>query len=224
LSVIALYGNRKLREVLLTASCCCKKVRPENAARLFHNPASILLNSVVVGMLSTETTILEIGAGCLRNALYLIKKGHSVSVLEVPGVRERFREQYDEFERRGGRVMFALPLRAKFDVIVSTFVVETICNRQQRVGLLMGVYKSLSVTGALVLSARGPRDLLTAHNDGIRCGDGYVTPNLSFARSYNRPQMERLLRNVGFTSLEFLHKKSSKEPEYLHVVARRTDG
>ena len=82
----------------MTAPCCCKKVKPENAARLFRNPASILLNGSVVEMLSTERTILEIGAGCLRNALYLVGKGHRVTVVEVPGMQLRFPEQYRRFE------------------------------------------------------------------------------------------------------------------------------
>jgi len=200
---------------------CCKKVKPENAARLFRNPASILLNGTVLEILSTKRTILEIGAGCLRNALYLAGMGHRVTVLEVPEMQQRFPEQYRRFEDAGGRVLKNLTAARRFELVLSTFVVETICNRHERISLLRKVNEHLRIGGTLILSARGPRDLLTAKNTGVPCGDGYLTPNHSFARSFTRSQMERLLRSTGFQGLHFLHKKSSNEPEYLHVIASK---
>jgi hypothetical protein len=164
---------------------------------------------------------MEVGAGCLRNALYLVNKGHWVTVLEVPQMKERFPEQYEEFSEHGGAFVQRWSRRSKYDIVILTFVIETICNPTVRAALLQGVYEHLSSRGSLVLSARGPRDLLTAQNKGVRCGDGFRTPNLSFARSYTRVQMERLLKSVGFATLQFLHKESTKEPEYLHVLARK---
>jgi hypothetical protein len=204
-------------------SGCCKKVRPENAARVFSHPASILFNRNVVEMLSIRKRILEVGAGCLRNALYLIRMGHSVTVLEVPRMRARFPDQYRKLETRGGKVVEAWSARPSFEIVISTFVIETICKPSVRTALLREIYRHMTSDGALILSARGPRDLLTAQNKGVWCGDGFLTPNLSFARSYTRAQMDGLLRNVGFSNLTFLHKSSSKEPEYLHVVARKTN-
>jgi hypothetical protein len=202
---------------------CCKEVRPENAARMFRNPAPVLLNGAVASLLNRKRpmSILEVGAGCLRNALYLLKMGHFVSVLEVPQMEQRFPEQYQLFRRLGGTRLKNLANAPSFELVVITFVVETICSPHERVGLLRGVCTHLKSGGVLVLSARGPRDLLTANNHGVRCGDGYLTPNRSFARSYTRRQMERLLRATGFTDLYFLHKSSSKEPEYLHVLASK---
>jgi len=205
-----------------TSGVCCEKVRPENAARLFPNPASILFSSTVVKLLSTKRRIMEVGGGCLRNAAYLLGMGHSVTVLEVPRIKERFPDQYEKFVKQGGVFVERWPKRCAFDMVVVTFVVETICNPSARSALLRGVNEHLTSDGVLVLSARGPKDLLTAQNRGVRCGDGYLTPNFSFARSYTRVQMERLLKNMGFKT-HFLHKDSTKEPEYLHVVARKTD-
>jgi len=136
-------------------------------------------------------------------------------------MKERFPDQYEKFGEHGGVIVQRWSSRSKFDIVILTFVIETICNPAVRAALLRGVYEHLTFSGSLVLSARGPRDLLTAQNKGIRCGDGFRTPNLSFARSYTRGQMERLLKNVGFTTLQFLHKESTKEPEYLHVLARK---
>ena len=206
----------------MTIAACCKKVRPENAARMFRNPAPILSNSNVAKLLAgpKPKAILEVGAGCLRNALFLLRAGHQVSVLEVPRMAQRFPEQYDEFARGGGKILKGFAGSPRFEIAILTFVVETICEPKERIRLLQAVRSHLEPDGTLVLSARGPRDLLTAQNKGVRCRDGYLTPNFSFARSYTRAQMLRLLRAAGFIELQFLHKDSSKEPEYLHVIAK----
>jgi hypothetical protein len=202
---------------------CCKLVKPENAARMFAHPAPVLSNARVSRLLDKrrQIRILEIGGGCLRNALYLAGMGHRVTVLEVPGMEHRFPEAYQRFGAVGGRLLGSLSQAPIFDIVISTFVVETICNRRERLTLLRDVNNHLRIGGCLILSARGPRDLLTAQHEGVPCGDGYITPNHSFARSFTRPQMERLLRQAGFQVLEFLHKDSSIEPEYLHVIASR---
>jgi Tellurite resistance protein TehB len=171
---------------------CCDQVKPENAARTFGHPAPVLLNSRVVQLLKERSPalILEIGGGCLRNALYLIRMGHQVTVLEVPNMKNRFPAQYQTFEDAGGRVLKSLSKAPRFEIVISTFVVETICNRKERMALLRDVHEHLRTGGSLILSARGPRDLLTAQNQGVPCGDGYITPNHSFARSFTRPQMK----------------------------------
>jgi len=204
---------------------CCRNVRPENAARMFANPAPILSNGAVVGLLSGPPfkRILEVGAGCLRNALFLLNAGHRVSVLEVPRMADRFPDRYALFARDGGKTLKSLARAPLFEVVLMTFVIETICKPRERIQLLEEIRARLRPAGALLISARGPKDLLTAQNMGRPCGDGYLTPNLSFARSYTRPQMERLLKSTGFCNLQFLHKDSSKEPEYLHVIARNHD-
>lgn len=202
---------------------CCKQVKPENAARMFLHPAPVLSNAGAARLLNNRRPvhILEIGAGCLRNALYLARMGHRVTVLEVPGMEHRFPEQYKRFKGAGGRLLKSFFRAPKFDIVISTFVIETVCNRGERMALLRNVNDHLRIGGSLILSARGPRDLLTAQNEGVRCGDGYITPNRSFARSFTRPQIARLLRSVGFQDLQFLHKDSSKDPEYLHVIASK---
>jgi hypothetical protein len=71
----------------MATSNCCRRVKPENAARKFLNPAPVLRNRRVEALLKCTAAIIEVGAGCLRNALYLQKSGHRVSVLEVGAMR-----------------------------------------------------------------------------------------------------------------------------------------
>src|SRR5271155_1922518 len=143
---------------------CCARVSPANSARPFRNPAPIFGTSKVRAILANieKAYILEIGAGCLRNSLFLGSLGHRVFVLEVQGVEERFRQQYKVFRQIGGSVIGNLPHTHFFDIAVATFVIETICDPTKRRELILGVRKSLRPKGFLIMSVRGPSDLRTA--------------------------------------------------------------
>ena len=155
----------------------------------------------------------------MRNALYLQTPRRKVTVLEVAAMRDRFPEEYAAFQRRGGLLISSLPKRPHFEVVIATFVIETICDPTERRNLVQSIRRCLKSGGAFILSVRGPRDLLTAKNKGKRCNDGFITPNRSFARAYTRRQLNDFLGTMGFSRLDFLHKPSSKAPEYLHVIA-----
>jgi tellurite methyltransferase len=200
---------------------CCEKVRPGNSARMFRNPAPVLRNLRVKRLLKShkEGTVLELGAGCLRNALFLQKLGFKVSVVEVGEMESRFPSRYRKLRLSGGKILKKIPRGTAFDIILATFVIETICDRQIRKCLVSQARKHLRPKGSFVLSVRGPADLVTARARGIRCSDGYVTSGHTFARSFTRAQLHSFLRACGFGRIEFLHKKGTKEPELLHVIA-----
>lgn len=200
---------------------CCEAVIPYNAARPFKKPAPVLSKPKVKKLLSQKNTqkILEIGAGNLRNALALQDLGISVFVLEVKGIENRFPTQYKDFISKGGKIFYSFPNNIKVDIVLATFVIETICNVAQRKFILEMALDSLKKNGAMIVSVRGPADLVTARAKGIRCSDGYLTPNKTFARSYTKAQLRALLYTCGFQSIDFLHKKNVKQPEYLHAIA-----
>jgi SAM-dependent methyltransferase len=212
-----------MRSINFAAPKCCCRVSPANSARQFKNPARIFDSPKVKAILTTEHKLLflDIGAGCLRNSVFLRSLGHRVVVLEVGGVEERFADQYKLFRAKGGRVISILPCVPSFDVVIATFVIETICDPRQRKQLLLGVRRCLRPKGFLIMSVRGPSDLHTANNTGVRCSDGYLTPNRTFSRSFSRRQLTSLLRKCGFKDLDFLHRPTSMAPELLHVIARR---
>jgi hypothetical protein len=208
-------------------SCtCCEYIRPENSARLFKNPAPILLRSRVQELLkrAKRGAVLEVGGGCLRNAIYLQRAGFMVSVLEIKGVRERFTAQYLQFESLGGRLMEDLPRKEAFHLALTTFVIETVCDPKVRLSLVSRIRNLLRPDGCLILSARGPSDVLTVHKRGKRCSDGYITPSFTFSRPYTRVQLDRFLRECRFSKREFLHKPSTDEPELIHVLAWKNGG
>jgi SAM-dependent methyltransferase len=203
---------------------CCDTVRPENSARRFRGPAPVLRNPRVLRLLAAPDcrTVLEVGAGCLRNALFLQARGHRMWAFEVPQTQLRFPAEYRRFQARGGVVLGSLDkIQRKFDVCLCTFVVETICRPAARRKLLRKMHELLREGGCLIMSVRGRRDVVTAQRHGKRCGDGYVTPLLTFVRPYTREELDQLLRTVGFTSVLHLHRRTTSEPELLHVIADR---
>lgn len=204
---------------------CCENVVPVNAARHFSRHAEILDRPAVVELLDrfAGRRVLEIGAGCLRNALFLQDKGYPVTVLEAKGISDRFPKQYERFLSSGGKLIYSLPSNLRFPIALATFVFETICRPEQRVALLNRVKHCLVTNGALLISIRGPADLITAQASGKPCSDGFLTPNRSFSRAFTRDQLARLLRSGGFYRIDFLHKAGTKAPEYLHAMAWKNE-
>lgn len=202
---------------------CCEKCRPLNSARMFRNPAPILRKPDVQTLLNQKEgcKLVEIGAGCLRNSIFLLKAGFRVSVLEVPGMEARFPDNFAKFRRLGGTFAARLPKTKQFGLAVATFVLETVCEKRLRGKIVRDLCKSLTHSGCLIISVRGPSDLVTARRKGKRCSDGYLTPGYSFARSYTRGQLLRLLTRSGFRKIEFLHRNGVESPELLHALAWR---
>jgi hypothetical protein len=199
----------------------CKDVVAINSARHFFHPAPILHTPQVRSLLAVPNLqVLELGGGCLRNALYLQSLSIRVHVVELPGMDARFPEAYRIFREAGGTVTSRLP-RSRFDVVLATFVIETICDPHLRMQLLCNAHRRLKSNGHLVLSARGPRDHITSYTSGRRLSDGFITPGRSFSRSYTPRQLSRFLASCGFRKVEFLHKRATVQPEYVHLVATK---
>lgn len=189
---------------------------------MFSNPAPILSKPRIQALLEEQTKgkVIEIGAGCLRNSLFLLNEGFRTTAVDLPGMEDRFPKQYQKFRQRGGTVLLGkFPVKGQFDFGICTFVVETICEPVKRFRLLKNIARKLSRHGFLILSTRGPADVVTAHAKGIRCSDGFLTPQKTFVRAFNRAQLSRLLRSAGFARVEFLHKPGINSPELLHVIA-----
>jgi hypothetical protein len=201
---------------------CCKQVIPQNAARMFLNPAPVLKKPRVQRLLRERSNgrAIEIGAGCLRNSLFLLRAGFKITAVDLPGMEDKFPEKYRRFRRQGGTVLLGrLPQKRRFEFGVCTFVIETICEPISRLRLLKEISAMLDEQGFLILSTRGPADVVTAGARGIKCSDGFLTPQRTFVRSFNAAQLTRLLRLAGFRSVELLHKSGTRAPELLHVVA-----
>lgn len=214
---------------------CCDDVLGENSARTFRRPVPIFRREKVRKLLRAYRStgaLVEIGAGNLRNARFLQQQGLRVTVVELPAVRMRFEAVYRRFEDAGGRFVECSSRLLRrgasngrwsggpFDVAVATFVIETICHPDVRDAVLRRCHAELKADGVLIIAVRGVADIVTAHASGVRCSDGYITPGRTFVRSYTRAQLAATLRRAGFSSVEFLHRQDTTQPEYLYAIAR----
>jgi len=202
---------------------CCRRVIPGNAAQAWSKPASILKKPDVRALLdgSPQAGILEVGAGALRNALHLLKEGFRVHVFDPLAAACRFPGRYREFEKLGGKVLQKLPSRPTYEIILTTYVIETICCPHERRELVRRIAHCLMRGGFWILSVRGPRNIVLVQRKSERCSDGYLTSQRTFVRSYTKAQLEEFLRSNGFKYLKFLHGPSLEEPELLDVIARK---
>lgn len=220
-----MLGKQKAKQTRRGCSCCAG-LNSANSARPFPSPARVLGNSKVHELLleRPRARILEIGAGCLRNAIHLQRQGFRVTVLESADVVARFPRQYADFERLGGTLVQTLRRptlpRGRFDFALATFVFETICNPAARLKLLETCRRALIPAGVLVVSVRGVSDVVTKFASGVRCSDGYITSNKTFVRSFTKRQLVGLLNSAGFERVELLHRASSSAPELVHAIAR----
>ena len=217
------------------AKSCCGGIVAANSARPFTKPVPIFKRPVVKELFSSTppgAAVLEVGAGYLRNALFLQQQGYRVTVVELAATRTRFIERYECFEKAGGRFvesaqarngrpMAFRPWGGPFAVAVVTFVIETICVPDARVALLRKCRGMLRPNGSLIIAVRGVADVVTANASGVSCSDGYVTPQKTFIRSYTAQQLTAVLKCAGFRSITLLHAKGTKAPEYLYALATR---
>lgn len=201
---------------------CCSDVRPQNSARTFSNPAEIVRRAVDDGFVDKNQRILEIGSGCLRNSGFLLNHGMQASVRELPEVIGRYQEIYDQFVRKGGKLLaHDSKIAESYDVVLSTFTLETICRKTERLKLLQDLTIHLRRGGRLILAVRGPKDVKTAAAKGRRCGDGYITPGKTFVKPYTVKELTSILHKRGLSILKIYGGSRRNEPQIIEIVAER---
>ena len=200
---------------------CSPKIRPENSVRRFSKPAPLVLRLVEDALISPNCTALEVGAGSLRNALYLKEAGHRVSVVELPAVVKKFSDQYDSFVAAGGQVYTKGVPKRRFDLVLSTFAIETICPPALRKQVLKDMSMALKKKALLALALRGTPDVKTSAAKGQAYQDGYVTPNRTFIRPYTVPEIRKILAELGLESVQFFNRV--ERPQIINVTARKPD-
>ncbi|MDA2912508.1 class I SAM-dependent methyltransferase [Acidobacteriia bacterium AH_259_A11_L15] len=207
-------------------SCECL-IKFENSARPFKKPARIVPLAIQKGILHKSARVLEVGSGSLRNAFYLVEKiGCKVDVYEVETTIERFRRRYEKLQQIGSNVFSGSFPKRKYDFVICTFVLESVCPKSARESLLVMIENVLTKEGKFLLSMRGPKDIKTnwpAIGRGRKCAckDGYITPLRTFIKPYALPDIEALLEKAGFTETQFLHSYRTLRPQIINLMASK---
>ena len=173
------------------------------------------------GLIHKDQKILEVGSGCLRNSIFLLEKGFQVTAKELPGVVERYRKVYDRFTTKGGRLVVDSPVSGTFDIVLSTFTIETICRITERMQCFGELVQSLRRGGKLVLAVRGVKDVKTAAAKGRRCGDGYITPQKTFVRPFTVKEVVSLLSDRGIRVMKIYGGCKQNDAQIIEIVAEK---
>lgn len=157
----------------------------------------------------------------MRNAYYLQRRGFThVSVLEIPETIARFAKLYSGFAKRGGRILKKIPDRPAFDVVICTFVLETICPASSRHRLLRAAVTALRSGGKFVLSVRGQDDIkatcLTACKLERR---GHVTSLGTFIRELTVSDVKSMLTKEGLTIT--IARNRVENPRIINVIGTK---
>ena len=204
---------------------CRKQLQPENAATNFKSPTLSVKLAIEKQLLKSEHKILEIGAGNLRNALYILKcfpKG-DVSVFELKATINRFRDRYEKFRRLGGHLINCEYGSLKYDAVICTFVLETICPFKKRTMVLKNIRRALKNRGLLIISLRGYPGVRGSRYKQCPKREGLITPFNTFVKPYSISEVHKFLGDCGFKHLFTFQKYRVDKPENIHIMAVNGD-
>lgn len=201
---------------------CRKSLKPWNAATNFPRPSLAVKHAIDVAIITPNAKVLEFGSGNLRNALYTLKMLPTVQyhVIETAEAISRFLNIYRSFEDSGGHILQDRPPERSFDVLICTFVIETICPSSKRVETLHSIAEKLAESGTLVASFRGYPGVKGTRYRECQARDGLISPRMTFVKPFSIPEVEKLLRDSGFNNLKLLEKYRTNSPQNIHITAR----
>jgi len=200
---------------------CWAGLRPSNAATNFSNPALAVRIAVEREIIRKGQNVLELGAGNLRNALFILETIPDVhiSCYDLKATIERFGDKYKRFRRLGGEVVETGYRKRKYDIVVCSFVLETICPEKNRVLVLKSMRSVLEKRGVFVGSFRGYPGVVGSRYRKCPLGEGLVTPLHTFVRPYSIPELHDLLLSSGFSRVAPLQTYRVEKPKNIHVLA-----
>ncbi len=201
---------------------CRRSLKPENAATNFSSPVLSVTTAFDTGRISSNQHLLEFGGGNLRNALYVLRTVPNIkyNVIEIAEVLNRFQGNYVEFQRLGGQVSQELTDERRYDVAICTFVLETICPSPKRLFMLRSVTRALKKGGILIASFRGYPGVKETKYQPCLAGEGFITPHKTFIKPFSIPEVEGLLKEVGYSEFDTLEKYRTDSPQNIHISAR----
>lgn len=213
---------KKLHSLSCPHSQCASQLVPTNGAVNFSNPALSVVLAVKQKIARPRQSILEFGSGNLRNAIYLQGSLPTARVYayDLQPAVDRFPRQYKEFQSIGGIVIPRISHVQKYDIVICTFVVETICPARARINALITIRALLHSDGLLVASIRGHGGVRGSTYHICQSGDGLVSSHRTFIKPHSISEAKTLLRSAGYNQVGFLQEYRVDTPENIHLTAR----
>jgi len=200
---------------------CASKLIISNSARNFAGPALSVRLAINRRLIRCGQEILEIGSGNLRNMVFIshaLDRPH-LYVHENIRTIHRFEANYAAFQKNGGHILNSFFNRKKYDVVLCTFVLETICPAARRFFYLKSIKASLKNEGIIIASFRGHSGVVGKKYKKCPKAEGVITPLHTFVKPYSIPAIKKLLFLCGIKNIVFLQKYRVEIPKNIHIVA-----
>lgn len=158
---------------------------------------------------NTNIKILDYGCGKLRNSRYLIDLGFNVSIIDTRKQLENQMDLIQELEIDNYYDINNIPTEEKFDVILSSFVLNVVPDKKERDKILHNIYMLLKEDGVAYVEVRDDKFLknlktIIKYNDGVLTGSG---KSKTFQKPYTLNELKDYVTNQGFKIREI--KKTS---------------
>lgn len=159
-------------------------------------------------------TVLDYGAGTLRNTRFLANQGFSVYAADIP-------EQIERIIRLSSAIPLAGVLEAEeldhaaldVDLVVSTYVLNIIPEGTEKWRYLKNIELNIRPGGYLLIEVRCRRE---DGSCGSTCAHQMTCPGC--VKTYSHDELDRLVAPFGFRRLSHYYRKHA-----LAVVYRKED-
>jgi 2-polyprenyl-3-methyl-5-hydroxy-6-metoxy-1,4-benzoquinol methylase len=173
---------------------------PENTAIVTGVARSTL---EVQNYLPTGSSLLDYGAGKLRNAFYLQKQGYHVSILETPLQLKRIHQQYNLsaflhlYETKDD-------ISETFQAVVCSFVLNVVPSSSIRSNILTHIHSLLTPKGKVFVEVRKSKGILGTkyhepYEDGYAIGKGKTK---TFQKPFEKQEIVNYVEQHGFQILQ----------------------
>lgn len=201
---------------------CAKNLLRSNSASNFAAPTFSVLTSVKENIIEPGQNILEIGAGNLRNILFIADTIRNVNlhVYELEGTIDKFKSNYLLFVKKGGKILKSF-WDTKFDIIICTFVLETICPKSEREKMLAKIHRCLKKDGVFIASFRGYSGVIGKKYINCPLNEGLISPKKTFVKPYSLDEVSTFLKDSGFNNIQFMKQYRVDNPKNIHLIATK---
>lgn len=183
-------------------------IKPEKTA--IKNGFSKSANYIVTTICKKDISILDYGAGKLRNSIYLHNNGFNVSVLDT-------KIQINSWENDIKQLFCVYSadnvdiIDNKFDIILCSYVLNVVSSIEERIVIIENIKNLLKENGLILIDVRGKNSLKDTKYK-IPYKDGYIIGNNSiktFQKEYSKEDLMFFLEDLNLEIISIVQNNTN---------------
>lgn len=176
-------------------------ISPEKTA--ISNGVSLSCKEIIRdlnGSGDSSFSILDYGCGKLRNSRYIIENNYTVDIIETEKQLNNIQTLINELKIMSFFNTKNIPIHNKYDIILSSFVLNVIPDIETRTDILKNIYKMMDDKSYLYIEVRNTSFIKnlktkTPYNDGFITGRGSIK---TFQKGYTKEEFILILESMNF--------------------------